>query len=1073
MKPWLRLVLFLILLASVSLAQLQADTNFRILASFVPAPHGSYPDSDLVKGQDGNFYGTTDSGGTYNAGTVFKITPTGVLTTLVSFNGKADEAGPQGLIEGNDGNFYGTTLGGSGLEGMLGTIFKVTPEGVLTTLVTFNGHNGAFPNAKLVLGRDGNFYGTTFMGGDAGYAGTVFKMTPSGVLTTLYTFTDKKDGANPDTSLVQGRDGNFYGTTSWSSSSLSLATIYKITPSGIFTTLFSLNGLKVTVGSLSPLVQGTDGNFYGTDSEGGSSGTGSVFKMTPSGVVTTIASFTGDVFSGVVYPEGGLIQGADGNFYGTTSPQNGNGEMGGIFRVTPAGTLTALVNFDGTNGNTPLARLFQDSNGDLYGTTSAGGASGSGTIFKITPTGDLKTLYSFPLTNGSDPLAGLVQGADGDFYGTTYYGGTYNNGSIFKAKPTGGLITVASFPGVFQEGYNPVTALTLGQDGNFYGATSSGIDTFFKMTPAGVLSFPKETGNFFGSGFSSLLPGPDGNFYGSSVYGGTFNAGYFFKLTPTGNMTNILSCNGGSCLNPETGLILGTDGNFYGTNPGGGGNGSVFKITPTRVLTTLFTFNGVNGHNPRAPLLEGQDGNFYGTTYNGGPNYNTDPLGLGTVFKITPSGALTTLASFEGTNGAQPHSALVQDANGNFYGTTESGGYSYNAIYNNSGSGTIFQITPAGAITTLFSFDGTNGAVPNGLVMGKDGNLYGTTPSGGTANAGVVFEYALAAPAQVITFPPIGAVIYGQTATLNATASSGLPITYSIVSGTATISGNQVTFTKAGTVKLAANQSGSSSYNAAPESVIRVTVMPSSQTITFPPMGAVFYGQTVTLNATSSSGLPIFYNVLFGSATVSGNKVTFTGLGPVKLAADQQGNLNYLAAPEVISYASVHKAPQTISAFGIIPTKNYPAAPFIIKLPVASSGLPVTVSVASGPATISGNTVTLTGEGTVTLKAEQAGNANYEVAPSVTQSFTAGKASQTITFTPIPTHASTDAPFTISATASSGLTPVTFSVASGPATISGNTVTLTGSGTVSIRAVQAGDADYQSAVARAIFAVTP
>ena len=368
--------------------------------------NGRGPVAPLVQATDGNFYGTTGGGGAYSSGTVFKITPAGTLTTVYSFGG-TDGGGPlAGLVQASDGNFYGTTQNG-GADG-LGTVFKLTPNGTLTTLHSFTGPDGYYPSGGLVQATDGNFYGTTPYGGDEG---TVFKLTPNGTLTTLHNFTGT-DGERPSTDLIQATDGNLYGTTPDGGANQYWGTVFKITPSGTLTTLHSFSS---TDGNPEAgLVQATDGNFYGTTEQGGTGncaggGCGTVFKITPSGTLTTLYTFGGYPTDGAL--PSGLVQATDGNFYGTTA-YGGASDYGTVFRMTTAGTLTTLYNFcsqpNCTDGSRPYAALVQATDGNFYGTTQNGGADGLGTVFKFQV--PYYTLYTLTVTTNGD---GVVTSTDG------------------------------------------------------------------------------------------------------------------------------------------------------------------------------------------------------------------------------------------------------------------------------------------------------------------------------------------------------------------------------------------------------------------------------------------------------------------------------------------------------------------------------------------------------------------------------------------------------------------------------------------------------------------------------------
>ncbi|MEP4077328.1 choice-of-anchor tandem repeat GloVer-containing protein [Haloferula sp.] len=682
------------------------------------------------------------------------------------------------MIQGSDGNFYGTTQYG-GATG-LGTVFRMTPTGVLTTLVEFtdNGasNKGGSPSAALVQGSDGDFYGTTQSGGAAGF-GTVFRMTPTGVLTTLVEFTDNgasNKGRLPLAALVQGSDGDFYGTTR-GAGPFDHGTVFKMTSAGVLTTLveFTNNGAS-NKGRFprAALVQGNDGSFYGSTEIGGEFNYGTIFKMTSAGVLTTLVEFTDNGAGNKGRsPSAGLVQGGDGNFYGTTQSGGATGS-GTVFRVTPTGVLTTLVEFTGNGsnnkGSTPSAALVQGSDGVFYGTTVNGSTLGHGTIFKTSSAGVLNTLVTFVgdgLSNvGNNPLAGLIQGSDGDFYGTTNKGGTLNFGTIFKMTPAGVLSPLVEFTdnGASNKGKFPHASLVQGSDGDFYGMTqfggASNYGTIFKMTSGGVLTtlveFTDNGASNKGRGPEALVQGSDGNFYGTTRIGGALGYGTIFKMTSAGVLTTLVEFTDNGASNkgmwPEGALVQGSDGNFYGTTRIGGtfDHGTVFKMTSAGVLTTLveFTDNGASnkGKWPEAALVQGNDGDFYGTTSRGGT------LDHGTIFKTTSAGVLTTLVEFTdngaSNKGRSPSAALVQGSDGDFYGTTQSGG-----AYD---SGTLFKMTPTGVMTTLMEFTEANSLPRGSLCEAADGSLYGITQ----ASDGTI--YRLRFPGKP-TLSPLAPVVQG------------------------------------------------------------------------------------------------------------------------------------------------------------------------------------------------------------------------------------------------------------------------------------------------------------------------
>src|SRR5580693_8405903 len=321
-----------------------------------------------------------------------------------------------------------------------------SPAQTFKTLVSFNGTNGVLPESSLVQGIDGNVYGTTYNGGAYGY-GTVFKITAGGVLTTLHSFCAENlpcpDGYGPG-GLVLAADGNFYGTTAGGGASTGRGTVFEITAGGMLTTLHNFVGTDGSVPS-APLVQATGGNFYGTTYNGGASSYGTVFRVTVAGSLTTLHSFDGT--DGAIPT--GLVQSTDGSpeFYGPAE-EGGIYGHGTVFKIDTRGVLTALHNFNSTDGDFPTARVTQATSGTLWGTTGSGGTSsicgdgGCGTIFKLPSGGALTTVHNFNSTDGDFPTVGVVQATDGNFYGTTSYGGTSTNcgggcGTVFRVGVEG------------------------------------------------------------------------------------------------------------------------------------------------------------------------------------------------------------------------------------------------------------------------------------------------------------------------------------------------------------------------------------------------------------------------------------------------------------------------------------------------------------------------------------------------------------------------------------------------------------------------------------------------------------
>jgi uncharacterized repeat protein (TIGR03803 family) len=353
---------------------------------------------------------------------------------------------------------------------------------------------------------------------------------------------------------------------------------------------------------------------------------------------TVLHTFTGGTTDGAT-PAGGLVLGADGNFYGTTQTGGAHND-GTIFEVTPSGIETVLYSFgsipnDSANPSFDLIEV----NGAFYGT--AGGGGGFGTVFSFTPgtgagTGEtiLHTFNTDPdISDGGEPGGTLLLGNDGNLYGETLDGGANGNGTVFKITTSGALTPLFSFNET--DGAAPV---------------------------------------------GGLIEDSAGNFYGTAEFGGTGadDGGSVFQLTSSGTLSFAISATMTDGLHPGAGLILGNDGNYYGTASGGGSanDGTVFMITPAGVETVVYSFaGGSDGATPVAKVLLASDGNFYGTTVSGGTS------NAGTIFRLTPQGVESVLYSFTGgSDGARPRGDLVQGSDGALYGTTANGGASINGV---------------------------------------------------------------------------------------------------------------------------------------------------------------------------------------------------------------------------------------------------------------------------------------------------------------------------------------------------------------------------------------------------------
>jgi len=387
--PWKQLIMAILFFA---LAKISSPAQVPTTLVELGDTNTAGPQGTLVQGLNGNVYGVTSGLGTQTTGSVYEMTPSGSFTTLYTFTGGADGGDPiGGLIQAGNGVLYGTTFGGginnTNCRGLgCGTVFGMTPTGKLTTIHRFAVTDGYGPLSAPTIGMDGNLYGTTSYGGSTtckqnvhNGCGTVYKITSKGQFTTLHIFcqqTGCTDGDSPRGSLVQASNGVLYGVTFYGGAT---------------------TGCKV---------------------DKGDPGCGTLFQISSAGVLTTLHAFLGPEGSG----PGVLIQGADGDLYGTTSLGGANG-FGTIFKYSLSGTLTKLYDFSLSDGQEAVG-LTQATDNNFYGLAFVGGANSDGTIFEITPANSFSVLYDFSATPGKYPQSPLLQATSGKFIGTTNEGGT-------------------------------------------------------------------------------------------------------------------------------------------------------------------------------------------------------------------------------------------------------------------------------------------------------------------------------------------------------------------------------------------------------------------------------------------------------------------------------------------------------------------------------------------------------------------------------------------------------------------------------------------------------------------------
>jgi len=783
---------------------------------------GAYPDPTLVQGGDGNFYGATYGGGTNSSGTIFKITPAGVFKSLFSFDNTNGATPLAPLVEDSSGNFYGTTYAG-GAYGA-GTVFKLSGDGVFTTLYSFTGgDDGDHCSDGLLLASDGNLYGATQFGGLYGF-GTVFRISVDGTLATLVQF-DGYQGAAAFGTLIQGIDGNLYGITDFGGTNgvgaifrLSINGALQITAQPQSQTVFTGDTVLFSVATFGALPTSYQWIRNGTNLVDGGNVQGSSSRVL---TLTNVSLTDATNYSVIVSNAYGAVSSAQASLQVLDSaPQIVSGPVSQT--VLAGATVEFMVE---ANGAAPLSYQWQKNGTNLVdGGNISGSATATLTLSSvvtntsgtysvlvsnavgsiassnaqlavlpvISPSASLVSLYLFSSSASLpafNPYAGLFQGSDSALYGTTLSGGSEGFGTAYRTGVSGGFVVMHSFTNS-PDGASPRAGLVQIGAGNLFGAAAGGgpnqYGTLYEMTRGGVVTplYAFSGGDDGGNPLASLALGNDGKLYGTASVGGTNGLGAVFSLATNGVLTVLASFSSGQGTYPAGPLVQGSNGLFYGTTSAGGSNGlgTVFGLNTNGLLGPLVSFDYDQGAYPSNGVIQASDGAFYGTACYAGTNG-----GWGTVFRMMADGTLTALHSFNGLDGAYPTGGLLEGTDGNLYGTTSLGGI--------GGQGTVFRITTGGALTTLVWFDGTNGASPqSSLIQANNGYFYGTTEFGGTGfdgapgtGNGLVFRLILPMFLNqnlAQSSATVGQPLAGSIST-NAVSPAGDPLTFAKVSGPA------------------------------------------------------------------------------------------------------------------------------------------------------------------------------------------------------------------------------------------------------------------------------------------------
>jgi uncharacterized repeat protein (TIGR03803 family) len=705
-----------------------------VLHNFASPPQGAFPYASVIRDAADNLYGTANSGGTANAGVVYRLDAAGQVTVIHNFTGGADGGFPYaGVIRDSAGNLYGTTSNGGASN--TGVVYKLDASGQETVLHNFTGGtDGLSPYAGVTRDSAGNLYGTTTNGGTSN-AGVVYKLDAASHETVLYNFTGGADGGHPYAGVIGDSAGNLYGTALDGGTS-NAGVVYKLDAAGHETVLYNFTGGADGRYPYAGVIRDSAGNLYGTASWAGSPIAGLVYKLDATGHQTVLYTFTGGDDGGS--PRSGVMRDAEGNLYGTTVT-GGTGYGGVVYKLDAAGHETVLYNFTrGADGGAPNAGVIRDSAGNFYATTQMGGSAGLGVVCKLDATRHETVLYSFPgPVDGSYPRTGVIRDSAGNLYGTTDNGGTANVGVVYQLSATGRQTVLHTFTGGADGGY-PYGGLIRDSTGNLYGTTNqggaAGVGVVYKLDAAGdeTVLYSFTGGADGGYPAAGVIRDSAGNLYGTAGSGGTGGLGVVYKLDVAGHETVLYNFSGGADGGyPYAGVIRDSVGNFYGTTQvgGTGSGGVVYKLDRSGHYTVLYNFTGgSDGGQPVAGVIRDAAGNLYGTAVSGGTGYG------GVVYKLDATGHYAVIYNFTGgDDGSGPTGRLIRDSAGTLYGTATGGAL---------GAGVVYKLDAGGHLTVLHAFTGgADGGLPwGGVIRDSAGNLYGTANAYGKRFTGVVFK---------------------------------------------------------------------------------------------------------------------------------------------------------------------------------------------------------------------------------------------------------------------------------------------------------------------------------------------